>query len=125
MSASATLSSRGVGNRDELETVGVPVLLMVLIAATIGISGLNTELFWGMNQLFSLLPAALWANLTILGDALVSLALLSLLSFRYPQLLTRRIAGGNHCHAVYPQPEIAVGTGTPFSHIGRTRAGHR
>lgn len=83
-----------LSNRDELETVGVPVLLMALIAATIGISGLNTELFWGMNQLFGLLPASLWANLTILGDALVSLALLSLLSFRYPQLLPAGLLGG-------------------------------
>jgi membrane-associated phospholipid phosphatase len=69
-------------------------MLMVLFTATIGLSDLNTGLFLGMKQLFGLLPDAVWANLTILGDALVSLVLLSLLSFRYPLLLPAGLLAG-------------------------------
>lgn len=83
-----------LSNRDELDDVGVPVMLMVLLTATIGLSDLNAGLFWGMKQLFGLLPDAVWANLTILGDALVSLVLLSLLSFRYPPVLPAGLLAG-------------------------------
>ena len=80
--------------RDEAETSGVPVLLMLLLATVVGMSGLNTDLFLVMQQFSALLPDALWANLTILGDALVSLVLLSLLAFRYPSLLPVGLLAG-------------------------------
>lgn len=80
--------------RDEGETVGVPVLLMVLITALIGSSGVNTELFLVIQQLTTLLPDVLWANLTILGDALVAMVLLSLVAFRYPALLPAGLLAG-------------------------------
>lgn len=80
--------------RDELETIGVPVLLMLLLAATIGVFSLNTVLFLGMQQWFALWPDAVWENITLLGDALVALALLGLLAFRHPQLLPAGLLAG-------------------------------
>ncbi|MBU0655863.1 MAG: phosphatase PAP2 family protein [Gammaproteobacteria bacterium] len=77
-----------------LDSVGVPAMLLALLAATVGMGGLNTGLFWDMNSVFRLLPDAVWANITILGDALVSLALLSLLAFRFPQLLPAGLLAG-------------------------------
>lgn len=80
--------------KDELETVGVPILLMVFVVATIDTFKLNTVLFWNMQQVFALWPDAVWENITILGDALVSLSLLNLLAFRYPQLLPAGLLAG-------------------------------
>lgn len=69
-------------------------MLLALMAATVGMSNLNQMLFTAMNDVFRLLPDVIWANLTLLGDALVSLALLGLLSFRYPQLLPAGLLAG-------------------------------
>ena len=80
--------------RDEIETVAVPILIMVLIAATVTMFDLNYLLFDFLNQGFRVLPDSFWANVTILGDALVSLALLSLLALRYPQLLAAGLLAG-------------------------------
>ncbi|QTR45722.1 phosphatase PAP2 family protein [Thiothrix litoralis] len=80
--------------RDEAETIGVPVILMLLLVATLELSGLNTPLFLAAKQLAELFPDALWANLTILGDALVAMVLLSLLAGRYPALLPAGILAG-------------------------------
>lgn len=77
-----------------LDTVGIPVMLLALLAVTVGMSGLNTELFWAMNSIFRLLPDAVWANITMLGDALVTLTLVSLLGFRFPQLLPAGLLAG-------------------------------
>lgn len=80
--------------RDEAETVAVPILIMGLLAATIAMFDLNLVLFDGLNQVFRLLPDSFWANVTILGDALVVLALLNLLAPRYPQLLAAGLLAG-------------------------------
>ncbi|OQX06429.1 MAG: hypothetical protein BWK73_30870 [Thiothrix lacustris] len=80
--------------RDEAETVGVPILLLLLLAAVIAASGLNTELFLRIQHFTGLLPSGLWANLTILGDALVALVLLNGLAWRYPALLPAGLLAG-------------------------------
>lgn len=80
--------------RDEAETIGVPILLLALLAAIISIFNLDIPLFQNMNHGFRLLPDGFWANLTILGDALVSLVLLGLLACRYPQLLPAGLLAG-------------------------------
>jgi len=55
---------------------------------------LDTGLFLTLNAALSVLPDAFWANVTLLGDALVTLALLNLLAFRYPQLLPAGLLAG-------------------------------
>lgn len=80
--------------RDEAETVAVPILIMALLAATIAMFDLNPLLFDLLNQAFRVLPDNFWENVTILGDTLVSLALLSLLAVRYPQLLAAGLLAG-------------------------------
>ncbi|QLQ32410.1 MAG: phosphatase PAP2 family protein [Candidatus Thiothrix singaporensis] len=104
--------------RDELETIGVPVLLMLLLAATIGVFSLNTVLFLGMQQWFALWPDAVWENITLLGDALVALALLGLLAFRHPQLLPAGLLAPDR-RLAYPQPEIPAGDGEATGSIGQ------
>jgi membrane-associated phospholipid phosphatase len=80
--------------RDITEMIGVLALLLLLIAAVIAAAGLNTELFLEMQLVFALLPVAFWENITVLGDALVALALLGILAFRYPQLLPAGLLAG-------------------------------
>lgn len=80
--------------RDEAETVAVPILITALCAATIAMFDLNLLLFDSLNHVFRVLPDSFWANVTILGDSLVSLALLSLLAVRYPQLLAAGLFAG-------------------------------
>lgn len=79
---------------DNLDRVGIPVMLLALLGATLAYSGLNAELFLVINQLSKLLPDAMWANITIFGDALVALVLLGLLAFRYPRLLPAGLLAG-------------------------------
>jgi membrane-associated phospholipid phosphatase len=55
---------------------------------------LDTGLFLSLNAALGVLPDAFWANVTLLGDALVTLALLNLLAFRYPQLLPAGLLAG-------------------------------
>jgi membrane-associated phospholipid phosphatase len=80
--------------RDIPETMAVPALLLALLAGVIGSSGLDIPLFLGMNTAFGYLPDAFWANVTLLGDALVTLALLTLLASRYPMLLPAGLLAG-------------------------------
>ncbi|WGZ95237.1 MAG: phosphatase PAP2 family protein [Candidatus Thiothrix putei] len=80
--------------RDAAETSGVPILLLLLLTAIVGASGLNTELFLAIQHFTALLPDTLWANLTILGDALVALVLLNGLAWRYPLLLPAGLLAG-------------------------------
>lgn len=74
--------------------MGVPVMLLALLTAMLVMLDLNIPLFLDLQPWLRLLPDAAWANLTLLGDALVSLALLSLLAFRYPQLLPAGLLAG-------------------------------
>lgn len=80
--------------RDEAETVAVPVIIMMLLAVTIGLFDLDLLLFNRLNQVFRVLPDGFWANVTILGDALVAFVLLSLLVLRYPQVLATGVITG-------------------------------
>ncbi len=66
---------------------------LLLVVICIALYGLEirryvegqTDLFLGLNALFSYLPAGFWQNVTFLGDALILLSLLSFLAFRLPQ----------------------------------------
>ncbi len=80
--------------RSKSETIGVPIMLLALMAATIGMSNQNQALFDTLNVMFRLLPDWVWANITLLGDALVTLTLLGLFSFRFPQLLPAGLLAG-------------------------------
>lgn len=71
----------------ESERVGVPLLLFFLMAVTIQVAGLNIPLFNAFNPVLRWLPDNVWAHITLLGDALVVLALTSILALRYPPLL--------------------------------------
>ena len=79
---------------DPYYMMGVPAVLLLMMALTIGLSGLNVPLFLALQHLFSYLPDAFWANMTVLGDALVTLTLLSLLAWRYPNILVAGLSGG-------------------------------
>lgn len=72
---------------DEAERIGIPLLLFLLMAVTIQVAGLNIPLFNAFNPVLRWLPDSVWAHLSLLGDALVVLALTNLLALRYPQLL--------------------------------------
>ncbi len=74
-------------NDEEFDTVGIPVILLALGCFTILDAHLNIPLFRGITEAFGQLPDALWINLTLLGDGLVTLALLSLLTVHFPQAL--------------------------------------
>lgn len=71
----------------ESERIGVPLLLFFLMAVTIQVAGLNIPLFNAFNPVLRWLPDSVWAHITLLGDALVVLALINILALRYPQLL--------------------------------------
>lgn len=67
---------------------------LLLIAGLLLLAGLLSWLaggyhggFFALNGLGARLPDTLWASLTVLGDARVTLALLLLFVFRHPQLL--------------------------------------
>lgn len=80
--------------RDVSETIAVPALLLALLAGVIDSIGIDAPLFLALNKAFSVFPDAAWANLTVLGDALVTLALLTLLASRYPMLLPAGLLAG-------------------------------
>lgn len=73
-----------MGHKREL--LGVPILLCLLMAATIHAFDLNLPLFHALNTAFRWLPDNVWAHVTLLGDALVVLVLAALLAIRYPAL---------------------------------------
>lgn len=73
---------------DTLEIVWIPFFLLVMAAEAMFFSGLNQTSFVVLNEWFRLVPDTVWAHITVLGDALVALALLSLLAFRHPRLLS-------------------------------------
>ena len=60
-----------------------PALALGLLASAVGASGLNAELFMGLNAAAAGLPAALWAMLSVCGTVLGAIALLA------PSLKTR------------------------------------
>lgn len=74
-------------NNEEFDMVGVPVILLILACLIIFITRIDILLFQGVTGVFRRLPDTLWLNLTLLGDGLVSLALLCLLTVFFPQAL--------------------------------------
>ena len=104
--------------RDNLETIAVPAMLMALISVTIGMSGLNPSLFTYLQQVFGLLPDAFWANMTLLGDALVTLVLLTLLASRHPSLLSTGIVGGVITTLIVRSLKPLLDIERPFSVLG-------
>lgn len=74
-------------NDEEFDTVGIPVILLAMGCFTILDAHLNIPLFRGITEAFGQLPDSLWVNLTLLGDGVVTLALLSLLTMYFPQAL--------------------------------------
>lgn len=74
-------------NDEEFDTVGIPVILLTLGCLTILTAHLNIPLFRGIADIFTQLPDSFWLNLTLLGDGLAALALLTLLTVYFPQAL--------------------------------------
>ena len=79
---------------DPAYAIGVPVLLCALLAAVLGSTGLNVPLFLALQSALNALPGVFWANVTLLGDALVTLALLGMLAHRFPQAAWNGLVGG-------------------------------
>lgn len=80
---------------DVPETIGVPAVLLVLAAMTIGFTGLNQPLFLALQHLFAYLPDIFWENITVLGDALVVLVLLSIGTYYHRPLMVAGLIGGS------------------------------
>lgn len=81
-------------NTPNTDDIAIPAMLMALLCAVILYSGLNPTLSLTLNHAFQRLPDSAWAHLTILGDALVCLALINLGAKRYPLLLPAAFLGG-------------------------------
>ena len=77
-------------------SLAFPTLCM-LLGITIWISGGNQTLFLHINQLASVSGAGLWANLTLFGDTLVALTLLSPWIYRRPEILWSALLAGILC----------------------------
>lgn len=71
-----------------------PILILLIITDGIGLLGINTGLFLGLQQVFAGIPDGVWAAITILGDALIVTALLSLLALRNPNILPLGFVAG-------------------------------
>lgn len=81
-------------SEQDYDQTAFPIVLMLLLCAVTLFSGLNLPLSLALNQSLQHLPDGFWANLTILGDSLVCLALINFGAKRYPQLLAAALLGG-------------------------------
>ncbi len=83
-----------------------PPLAMGAAALLVALASWNRPLFLWLNHLGAALPEALWANVTVLGDTLVALALVTPLARRWPQvvwaLLLAALSGGLFVHTLKP-----------------------
>lgn len=77
------------GKQDALPRAWVvlPALVLGSLAAAVGASGGNTELFRALNAAASGLPASMWAILTVCGSVLGAIALLAPTLKTRPRLL--------------------------------------
>lgn len=64
--------------------LGVPAVA-ALLAAVIYLGGTNQVLFLWFNRVGSPVGEVFWSSVTVLGDALVAIALLAFVARRYPQ----------------------------------------
>ncbi len=71
----------------------IPAACLVAAAAVL-ISGGNQAIFLILNKDLGILPGAFWANLTLLGNGLVALALLAPFAHRRPELLWTALLAG-------------------------------
>jgi len=104
-------------NQDQrLLVVGYSLLLLILAAAGWQL-GANEAWFFDWNHAGAILPAALWANLTLMADTLFAVAALLIAACYRPRLLTQSllllIIGGLFVHAIkqglnLPRPPLAL-----------------
>lgn len=80
--------------KQAITTIFAPAFLMALLCIITLCSGLNPILSLGLNRTLQVLPDILWANLTVLGDALICLAMINFGAKRYPLLLPAALIGG-------------------------------
>ena len=67
----------------------LPLLLfIVLLIPLLFFTSINSFIFITLNQAAALLPVALWANVTLLGDGVFAIALLSVFAIRFPYFAT-------------------------------------
>lgn len=70
-----------------------PTGVFFLVAALIFITGTNQSLFLSLNHLSQSLPPGVWANLTLLADGAVGIALVSVLLRNHAKLVFWAILG--------------------------------
>lgn len=89
MDGAGARPSGAVGAQPDLNRflLFLPIAALLALGELIHFRGLNVELFLAMNSAGTRFPAALWSNLTVLGDTLVVLALLTPFARRYPQVI--------------------------------------
>ena len=60
------------------------LLFIILLLPLLFFTSINSLIFLSLNKAAALLPVALWANLTLLGDGIFSVGLLSVFAIRFP-----------------------------------------
>ena len=60
------------------------LLFIILLLPLLFFTSINSLIFLSLNQAAVLLPVALWANLTLLGDGVFLVGLLSVFAIRFP-----------------------------------------
>ena len=67
----------------------LPLLLfIILLIPLLLFPSINSLIFLSLNQAAALLPVALWANVTLLGDGVFAIALLSVFAIKFPYFAT-------------------------------------
>lgn len=69
------------------ENMLMPVLILIIMSAFLGLSNSNQSSFLYLNHLASYLPETFWAHVTVLGDTLVALVLALIFFWNKPGLL--------------------------------------
>ncbi len=96
----------------------LPALGLLGCAAVMFTAGENTAWFLTLQQQLTLLPDSLWANTTVLGDALVALALIALLALRHPEALHVGIVGGLFCSLIIRTVKPLLNAERPLAVLG-------
>ena len=71
-----------------------PIPLFLALFLLLVLTGTNTSAFLALNQVSTLIPAIVWAHLTVAADAAVGFAIMTLVVRRDPELVYWGIFGG-------------------------------
>ena len=79
----------------------------------------NTSAFLDLNTAAQALPDALWANITVLGDSLVALALVNLVALRYPRAMPATLIAGIIATVITRSLKSGLGLERPLAVLGQ------